>query len=252
MIIAFGFLVFALLILAVWNFVDFHRLKSATGSNKIEEPRYWELKYRMDYLVAVAAMGLAVLAFYGYQSFQSAKQAVKLEIDAELGRIREDVNNTEKVVQSLNSFSDSIRDDVSTSGARMNDQINHQVATLSQLEQKIRKINSRNIVQQEFYVVRSLKLSTNHETKPGSNKVYYKDLITDKEEKLPVFSNPPLVIPISQSNTTINLFNIRADSFEAYLGGVSISGDIPEVIEYSVVIIGEIKAFDSSFDNSFK
>lgn len=252
MLIVFGFLVFALLILAIWNFVIFHRLKSVTGDNKIEEPRYWELKYRMDYLVAVAAMGIAVLAFYGYQSFQSAREAVRSEIDLELRTIREDVNKTEQIVRNLKSFSDSIRESVSVSGKKMDDQINHQLAVLKVLERKIRVINNRNIVQQEFYVVRSLKLPVNHELKPGSNRVYYKDLITDKGDKLPEFANPPLVIPISQSTTEINIFNIKADSFEAYWGGASIGSVLPEVVEYSVVIIGEIKSFDNSFDKSFK
>lgn len=251
MLIAFGFLLFALLTLAVWNFLIFHRLKSVTGVNKIEEPRYWELKYRMDYLVAVAAMGVAVLAFYGYQSFQSAKEAVKTEINADLQTIREDVSKTENIVRGLKSFSDSIRDNVSTSGVKMNEQISHNQVALKKLEQKIGEINSRNIVQQEFYVVRSLKLSADHEKVPGSNKVYYKDLITDKGDKLPEFSNPPLVIPITQSTTEINIFNIKTDSFEAYWGGASIGVD-PGPFVYSVVIIGEIKAFDGSFDKSFK
>jgi hypothetical protein len=252
MLFAFGLLVIALLILSVWNFIIFRRLKSSETDKKLDDPRYWELKYRMDYLVAITAMGLTVIAFFGYESLQSAKEAVKSEIEVELATIRKDVGNTEKVLADLNLFSDSIRDDVSASGAKMRDQINRQVATLKELERKIRSINNRNIVQQEFYVVRSLKLPINHETKPGSNRVFFKDMITDKGDKLPDFENPPLVIPISQSTMTINIFNIKTDSFEAYWGGESIGSAIPEVVEYSVVIIGEIKTFDRTFDKSFK
>jgi hypothetical protein len=247
MIGIFVLLVIVLLILSVWNYIIFRKLKSVK-EDEIRDARFWELNYKMDYLIAVAAMGAAVLVFLGYESLQSAKEAAKSEIEKELSTIREDLIKAETTSQSLKLLSDSIRDGVAMSGT----QIDNQLRALNELNKKIRLINSKNIVQQGFYVVRGLKLPANHEAKPGSNRIYFKDLITDKGDKLPEFGNPPLVIPISQSNWGMNIYNIKQDSFEAYYGAESIGDDIPEIFQYSVVIIGETKTFDKSFDDSFK
>ena len=185
MIAVFILLVIVLLILSVWNHFIFRRLKSAK-ENEIKDARFWELNYKMDYLIAVAAMGTAVLIFMGYESLQSAKEAAKSEIDKELSTIREDLIKAETTNQSLKLLSDSIRDGVAISGT----QINNQLKALNELNRKIKLINSKNIVQQGFYVVRGLNLAPDHEAKPGSNKIYFKNLITDKGDKLPEFATP--------------------------------------------------------------
>ncbi|MBX2895988.1 MAG: hypothetical protein KF763_11130 [Cyclobacteriaceae bacterium] len=247
MIALFILLITVLLILSIWNHLIFRKMKSVK-EDEIKDARFWELNYKMDYLVAVAAMGAAVLVFLGYESLQSAKEAAKSEIDKELIMIREDLTEAQAKNQSLKLSSDSIKDNVAFTGT----QIDSQIKALNELSIKIKLINSRSIVQQGFYVVRGLKLPFDHESKPGSNKIYFKNLITDKGGKLPEFSNPPLVIPISQSNWEMNIFNIKQDSFEAYWGGATINAVFPETLEYSVVIIGEVKTFDESLDNSFK
>ena len=105
MIAVFILLVIVLLILSVWNHFIFRRLKSAK-ENEIKDARFWELNYKMDYLIAVAAMGTAVLIFMGYESLQSAKEAAKSEIDKELSTIREHLIKAETTTQSLKLLSD--------------------------------------------------------------------------------------------------------------------------------------------------
>src|SRR5688572_7869958 len=119
MTIVFVLLVIVLLILSIWNHLIFRNLKSVK-EDEIKDARFWELNYKMDYLVAVAAMGAAVLVFLGYESLQSAKQAAKSEIDKELITIREDIISAQTTNQSLKLLSDSIRDGVAVSGAQIN------------------------------------------------------------------------------------------------------------------------------------
>src|SRR5688572_10287917 len=94
MIAAFVFLVIVLLILSVWNYFTYRNLKSVKPE-EIKHARFWELNYKMDYLVAVATMGAAVLVFLGYESLQSAKDTAKFEIEKELAVIRQDLIEAE-------------------------------------------------------------------------------------------------------------------------------------------------------------
>ena len=237
-------LVLALLTLAIWNFLTFKKLrKEKDGEDDLKNARYWELHYKMDYLVAVVFMGASVLAFLGFESIQGAKETVKIEIDKELITIKDDISRTEGVLKELKIISDSVRQGVSVS----DQQISSQLSALADLQRKIYAINAKNIVQQEFYVVRGLKLQSDHDLRPGENRVYFKTLKTDSGDKLPEFTNTPLVIPISEKNFAIDIFNITNDSFEVWWGnfvppsGVTADMDNPFVkqdIPYSIVIIG--------------
>jgi hypothetical protein len=191
----------------------------------------------MDYLVAVATMGAAVLVFLGYESFQSAKDNVKSEIDSELITVRDDIKKTEDILRTLKIFSDSIKQGVSVAGSQAYDQMQ----ILSRLERKIETINSKNIVKQGYYVVRGLKLAPNHETVPGSNRVYFENLVTDIGDRLPQFTKSPLIIPIMEGEVEVGIINISENSFDAWYGNAWGTSDriFLDTIKYSIVIIGK-------------
>jgi formate-dependent nitrite reductase membrane component NrfD len=60
------FLGLAILITLIWNAFNFIKLQKQTVSKKIDDARYWELKSRLDFITAVAALLIGFFSFVGY------------------------------------------------------------------------------------------------------------------------------------------------------------------------------------------
>lgn len=229
-------LLLALTILSTWNFVAFQRLKSKEDSEPtMRDARYWELNYKLDFIISVTVLGAAVFGYLGYDSIENTKTTLRSELSRDLILINEDIDNSKKYLSALQASMDSVNAVIGVSGG----EIKQQIQSLAKLDAKINAINSRNILQQEFYVVNSLRLILNEKFETiSSNKFVFQDLTTESGDKLPKFKKPPLVIAVSRSDISVEIFRTGMESFEAYWGSSGID-DIPREIEFSVVILGK-------------
>ena len=91
---------------------------------------------------------------------------------------------------------------------------------INNIETKIRNLSDKNILKQNFYIIKSIGLAPSGlETSTYS----LSDLHTNEGQILPNFEQPPLIIPITESNAQIDVFNITKETFD--VGTSSYYGD---------------------------
>lgn len=205
------FLLLILVVLTIWNLTSFIKYRSQPSTRKIDDARYWELKFRLDFIVAITVVIVGGLSFIGYDRIDNISDDVKSDIE-------------HQVENAIQTELDPIRQRALEAQALMD------------------SLLSKNIVQQELYVVRSQVLLN------GRGKVYFKNLVSDKGKKLPLFTSIPLVIPTSLSAEALSVHSVTKESFElSWVYTLPATGvtadlatpDVPKKIEYHLVVIGK-------------
>ncbi|NTW31785.1 MAG: hypothetical protein HGB12_04040 [Bacteroidetes bacterium] len=229
-----------LLIFAGWNFFSTNRLIKNIKSNIKEEnndSRYFELKYRIEFIVAIFSVIIVVIGFLGYNTFENAKKEIHKSIidkndslfkilsknEIKLGKFDSGIVKLEgknaKIDSGLLKYDSKAKS------------LNNSMLNLKNL---IEVINSKNILKQNYYIVNSLSINLYNNIK----KIYFNDLITDMGDKLPIFTSPPIILPIPEINWQVQVNSIKKDYFEV-LPGYEIGDYEPKdsIVKFSVLII---------------
>jgi hypothetical protein len=231
-----GFVVTLLIMIlgvSIWNFKTLHDMKKLTQKNEIStaDSRYYELKYNIQFLVGMSTILIAIVGSLGYSSFknvesqisESAKKSIEplmIKVDSISNHL---IIKTE-VIKGLDSSINSI----SKSAEKIESAINK----VQLLETKINKINSRNILKQNYYIIPSIEIDL---SKPGVKTIFYKNLVTNNGDRLPTFKSPPLVFGTQDLNSAFMIFNVTTLSFQITSSSAIVLEDSPEVENKSQV-----------------
>jgi chaperonin cofactor prefoldin len=230
--------IFALLVFSIWNLITLRELKSKRNSEerRLDDSKYFELKFKMEFLITVFSVIVALIGLLGYNTLQNAKSEIKSELNKEFSPIEIRMKNTEKsindkdsIVKTLESKTFTIANNLGTFDYKAK----KQDYSLTSLENKIADINGKNIIKQNYYIVNSIKYKY-HEADTTLKKFYFAVLKTNLGDKLPMFETPPLIIPIPESNAMTTIFDITRESFK--VGFSSYYGTL-DTIQFSVLII---------------
>lgn len=235
-------LVFVLLVFTIGNFVTLQRLSKSKNQSpdKADDSRYFELKYRVEFIVSIFSVVVGVMAFLGYNSITNAKNEIKSGMEKEVSDIKDEFSRVRTNVDTLNALRANLelKYRVISKGAATSETIiQDHLSRLTLMQKQIDAINSKKIVQQNFIVTKSLTFRQTE--KNPDNVVYFKDIQTLTGERLPNFSSPPLVIPVSEGDKVIDVLNVDSNSFQVFYG--SSTGKDPDMnkMEFSLVIIGK-------------
>jgi len=201
-------LLIILISFSVWNLVTLRNIKRYNYSKvNLSDDHYYELKYKLEYLTTIVIVVLSVGGYFGYHWFEDIKidaaknLANKTKVtEQKFDSINFKLNVTDYKVNDFNdkiieyqSKAKSISDNQNKLVADQNiirNSLTMSKDSLTGLSNKIDKINSKNILKQNFYVVRDIQYVLD---KTDGNKFFFKDLITTTGDKLPQFEKIPFV-----------------------------------------------------------
>ena len=208
----------------IWNAINLKTIikKPLRNSDSLNDNKYWELKYKMQYMITVFSIILFVAAYFGFTSLQSVKTNLKTEIQASLDSTNRILENIEQKQLELNikvATTDSSileaenailglmgREKALSGSLSMSD------FSLTKLMQRISELNSKNIIQQNIYIVDNVEYS--FDTYWEFKKYYFKDLKSNTGQPLPAFKKPPFIFSVSNQGFTFALRKITSESFE--------------------------------------
>jgi hypothetical protein len=218
----------------IWNTVTLKRLLSRPLKNdQLNDKSYWELKYKMQYMVTVFSVLIAIAAYLGYNTIDDVKESVRKEFQGKLdstkanmilidSQIRNSkiefdtkVANTDSVLNSyqnmllgLSNRTESVKKSISLSDKDLNT-----------FKNRIAEINSKNIIQQNIYIIDNLEYTFGTEWE--YKKYYFKDFITNTGQKLPNFKKNPFILPVSNQGYTFSINKVTTESFELVISNAS-------------------------------
>ncbi|GGH04097.1 hypothetical protein GCM10007352_07090 [Mucilaginibacter phyllosphaerae] len=169
----------------------------------LNDAKYWELKYKYEFLVAVGSIVVAVVAFIGYSTLNDVKANLKLTLSAQVDSVKSRVDSVSKNISGTEISANALNKKVSTTNERITEfktdigKLKRSQSDLDLLNQKIKDLQSKNIVIKEFYIVDKLTVQTNMDK---LDKFSFKNLKTIDGDNLPKFISSPIVIPLSRDN----------------------------------------------------
>lgn len=240
----------ALLTISIFNLKNLKFLKnnSFAYSEQLNDAKYFELKYRLEYLKGIGAIIISVLVFVGYNSFRSIRDNLKDDYEQKIlsttkkfnDQIDEHQNQLKQIKSEINNSTDEIDlnkkevEHIRTKLSSSKESVTGFQNALSKLEEQLSKMASKEILRQRLYIVKDLEYTK------VTDWIYVKynfaDYKTISGEKLPGFIEPPIVIPFTNTGLIFTLRNIDKTSFEAVISNNTIPGDLPKTTTFSLLI----------------
>ena len=219
-------LVIILIILSGWNLFGYFDLKKFNRSyRELKDDRYYELKYKTEFITASVLVVIFVGGFFQYKFFDDVnKTADNLthRLDS-LGRVleskKDSVSNYQVMQSSLVKSQNSLDNRIDSS------------------EKRINIISNKSIVKQDIYIVDRIQFNS-----PDTCRFYYKDLKNIKGEKLPVFDKPPFLAIFPGGGYLFSIFEKNKDYFiiEAMDGSFAgLSGQVVNSGKYFGIMVSQ-------------
>lgn len=236
-------LLIALIAFSVWNLFTLKDIKKHNRSNQvISDERYFELKYKLEYITTITVVVVGVGAFFGYQWFDGIKK------DAEKNLVEKTTlfeSKYDSIKCKLKQTDDSLRKyqkmmagneyyfkKFQVSQKNISDSINRSAKELFSISKRIKIINEKNIIKSDFYIVDNLQINLKYDA-DYRYKFYYKDLVTITGDKLPVFNKTPFLSINPENGIQVFITELNKDYFALML--ISIDGNI-DVGRFSIML----------------
>lgn len=208
----------ALIVIGIWNLISLNRLKQNSNktNEQLNDAKYFELKYKSEFIVAVFSIIVAVVGLLGYNSINQVKKELKdyliLKsdmIDSTLTKSERKLEMNNQSLKEIESKQKIIIETLPENEITLQKQ-NKQIETIHNL---INELNSKNKIKQEFYLVKSLKIKPNDEGR-FTTEILFSELKTTNYDRLPEFKNKPFLLPIPESTATFDIYDVSLDRFK--------------------------------------
>jgi hypothetical protein len=177
------------------DFLKFRSIKKTIEQKNISEnldiDKYYELKWRINTLLTLGTIIGVMIGYLGFDikselAFKFTEYKTKTEYLDSLITV---LNNKTTAIDSL---SNSIERDFSEQIKKV-DKYKSDIASLqANVKKDIKDIQEENLRQSQIYIVTNIPITIANKDR-AEQKIYYKDLVTNTGNKLPVFKKTPVI-----------------------------------------------------------
>lgn len=218
------FLILSVISLNLWNAYNIHKMiKRPLLNNELNDKKYWELKYKMQYMLSVFVVLVSVAGYLGYNSLTSIEDRLSAQLNVATDSLKkqsESLIERYKKLATLSLTTDStlgIAEKRILGLDKMNTNLNKALIvtsdSLTKIKRNIALINEKNSIQQNVYIIDNVIFGD-----PSNDgkwpKFYFKDLTTVVGQKLPEFKKPPIITAASMNGSDAAVRNVTFESFE--------------------------------------
>ncbi len=248
-------LIVILIIFTLWNIINVRSFKKilSNNENRLADDKYFELKYKIEFLIAAFSGIVIVVGYLGYGSLDNAENELKKNMQDSLKvfeiSLKEKQDSIEKIGSQLNNFNliqsvffkeqskfSKTQFDLRTDLSKQENRISTGKNEIDSLDKKIKTINSKNILNQNFYLIDNVKFNMAEEDKVDlTNTFYFKDLSTSLGDKLPEFKKPPIVFVAASINVRFIVTEITTEYVKLYMSENYIP--IDNLTSFNMVVI---------------
>lgn len=178
-----------IIVLLIWDLNILRKIykESQLGNSTLSDEKYFELKYNINLVKAISAIGIFIIGFLGFSTYDGFKEEITTDLD-------KSINIQDSHIELINSKINSLNQTLDTLEVYKNNleklTISYQ-KNLQSINKKISSINNAARYNPRIYVVNNLKYS--YKKNENGLRIYFKDLTTIFGEKLPIFSRKPYI-----------------------------------------------------------
>jgi hypothetical protein len=228
-----------LVVLFAWNSINFWNFKKQSLLHKemLNDSKYWELKYKYEFILAIVTLISGVAIFIGFNTKTSIEASIKGDFKAKVDTLKinldHQVNSLAQQVLQAGIAVNHVKANAVQTGTKLHgfdtdinrlrnqqlDMLQRNIAAKNQVEavkQAITDIQGKNILKQEFYVIDGLNGSANLDS---INVYQFSELKTNLGDRLPLFKKPPVVIPITIDNAMFHVARTTTTSVSVHFQG---------------------------------
>jgi hypothetical protein len=216
-------LLIAFISVTFWNIYSLNTIRklSRNHASNIQDAKYYELKFNIQFLIAFFTVIVTIFSALGYNSLTNAKEEVKNNLNDAMDSIRTRLDRIQpELVRAENIISDY---------KKLNDD-------LQKLQNNIKQINSKNILKQSYYVVPSVKYKLDDPKKDEFKLIEFRNLRTHSGDRLPTFNSPPMIIPVP----AVTIYDITTTSFKVSVYGGQLMSEeniLSGTTEFSLLVL---------------
>jgi hypothetical protein len=215
-------LVIILIILSGWNLKSLWDLKKFNRSKlELKDDRYYELKYKNEFITTVAIVVIGVGGFFGYKMSD--------EINKRADSLKTRLDSLDRLIIS--------KKDTLTNYEEIQDRIDKRVKisadSLTVLSRRINVINNKSVIKQDFYIVDNLEFPIAIKAEPF--RFYYNKLTTIGGDPLPTFKKAPFLVAVPENASTLTIVYIGREYFEIDCG-MTLGPTNPDTAKFSILI----------------
>lgn len=205
----------SILVINIWNLFTLKSLEKKTNINsQLSDAKYYDLKAKIEFIIAIFSICAAVVALLGYNSMSDIKTALGQDIIKKMSKYDSlliQYGNKLNVSDSIYKKTASNYEALANILPEYDKTIKRQSELFNTFDKRINLLNSMNILKQNYYIANlriNGKLSTAFQT------FHFNKLKTNFGDNLPNFKKPPIVIPAAEGPVFVKIFNIKTTSFD--------------------------------------
>lgn len=190
------------------------KIFKSIGSRKksIPDERYFELKYNINLLKAVSATLIFLLGFLGFTTYQDITKIVESDFEEKFTVQQIRIDKLDSIVKEYEETVKLLKSEEGKSIENLND-VRREFGIINK---KVTQTQEALRYTSRMYVVNGIK---NNHSKFESFKLYFKDLTTMDNEKLPNFNSTP-VVSVQSTNSLYAVEKITKEyvQLKPYMG----------------------------------
>ncbi|CAC9972926.1 hypothetical protein [Flavobacterium panici] len=240
-----------ILVFAIMSYISLRKISSQSNVSNLGDDRYYELKYKLQFLSSVGVIIIAVAGFFGLDKYENFVKEFKSKTDSLDIKLSEYDKKISLLDSSILKYDSRIR--TYDNSFKMLDlsKIKFSKAMISsnkellQLKDTIDVIKKRNILDKTFYVINNLQVNNPIIPNNGNliTRYYFKDLYTIIGDKLPEFEKPPIILVVPQSLSNVVIVSLTKEYVElsAYNYPGNNGNEEPKTFDFTLLIARKLK-----------
>ncbi len=196
------FIGLSVFVFSLWTLISIKRHLSKLKNNykfgsSFTDERYFELKSKQEYIIAISAVIFSIISFIGYTSIENIKKDMSERMQTEINRL-----------DTLHKY-----------GKTYEDSVRGAFKILNNLKRNMQSLSAKDVINQNIFIVDPLRLNNfpylnNNKDKSGIRVIKFENLETITGNKLPKFKAPPSVVCFSSSGLTpLYISNVTGEGF---------------------------------------
>jgi hypothetical protein len=249
------FIGISVFVFSLWSLILIKRHLKAFNSgyrkdSSLRDAKYFELKSKQEYIIAVSAVILSIMSFIGYTSIENIKADIRSSVQTEVDRL----SNLDK--QATDTYSG-----LTIKGHSFVDSMRSAMNIVQSLTNRMKTISAKDVIRQNIFIVDPLRIGDfpidkSDKFHEGNRIVKFADLRTVNGERLPTFKVKPSVICMATSRGTVVIEDVFVDRFVLNLQSYTPKDDKDKTDGDNITFVVWIsqkpdKSFSDDFSSDF-